>query len=365
MEDKDEIKKSDNTSSVSDEIETSAKTDAVSSKQKTASEKKKNNKADKKAQANDRKEQAKLKKEWEESIVASKRVKREEIRRKVKNATVILLVFALVVTSVVYVMLLFVQENNVRITASNKGEDASISLSIDNNIWTPYINAHGPSSIWDVSYNPIYNREKLDTVDDVRNMLNSPSVPIGESNGEKFIRFMFMVKNMSKNDVNLSYEMTLEYDQRGLQNAVRVMWGESYKSDDLADGYTDTTVDVYAARSKNTRLADTNININNTAEDGFVEYVAYPMDSDKPSFSLTDYESTFSDPANYNSAVKSGYFATTPFLNDNFVFQRHSTLSQNNILYCYVCIWLEGSDFDCVNDALGGYVKLGINFVAY
>lgn len=326
---------------------------------------KKPSKADKKEASAKKKQKAKLKKEWEDSIVASKRVKREEIRRKVKRATVVLLVFALVVTSVVYVMLLFMQENNVRITASNRGQDASIALSMDNKMWTPYLNASGPSDIWNVSYSPEYNMEKIDTVDDVRNMLNAASVSVGEKNGQNFIRFVFMVKNSGKYDSNLSYEMTLEYDKHGLQNSVRVMWGESYKSDELAEDAINTTVDVYAARSNNPRLAGTNINIGNSAEDGYLEYVAYPSQSNDEAYLLTDFESTFDNPAVYDKAVENGYFATQPFLNDNFVFQRHSVLPVGEIMYCYVCIWVEGSDFDCKDTALGGYVKMGINFVAY
>lgn len=211
------------------------KTDGKKSDKKDKNKADKGDRADKKKQSEDKRNEAKLKKEWEDSIVASKRVKREEIRRKVKQATVILLVFALVVTSVVYVMLLFTQENNVRITASSKNEDTSISLSMDNDIWTPYLNANGPESIWDISYNPVYNREKIDTVEEVREMLSASDVEIGDRNGEKFIRFVFMVKNTGKYATNLSYEMTLDYDKRGLQNAVRVMWGESRKSDDLSE----------------------------------------------------------------------------------------------------------------------------------
>lgn len=336
--------------------------DQSGAKDKKFEDKKKG--ADKKKSADKKKQDAKLKKEWEDSIVANKRVKREEIRRKIKHATVILLVFSLIVTSIVYVMLLFMQENNVRITASSKTQDTSISLSIDNNMWTPYLNADGPDSIWDLSYNPVYHREKLDTVDEVKDMLSATDIQVGTMNGEKFIRFMFMAKNTGKYDANLSYEMTLDYDRRGLQNAVRVMWGETFKSSD-PNGESSVSVDVYAARSSNKRLEGTGANYNVTEEDGFIEYVAYPWGSDQNDFSLLDYEASFTSPSIYNSAVRDGYFATTPFLSDNYVFQRHAELPQGDIMYCYVCIWVEGSDFDCVDDALGGYVKLGINFIAY
>jgi len=319
--------------------------------------------ADRKAEREKRAEDAKLKKEWEDSIVATKRVKREEMRRKFRQAMIIILVFALTVTSVVYVMLLFVQENNVRITASSENEDKSISLSIDNDFWTPYIDANGPENIWNVSYNPIYKKEKVDTVDDVKAWLGAESVKVGSFNGQNYIRFVFMVKNTGQQPAELSYEMTLDNDQRGLQNAVRVMWGETFKNAELSDENA-VSVDVYASKSDNPRLADTNINASSTQETGYIEYVAYPVGSDKSDYSLVEYESSLDTADKTTAARNAGYIATTPFESDEFVFQRKQILAKGDIMYCYCCIWLEGSDFDCVDDAIGGYVKLGVNFIA-
>lgn len=356
------IQKSDNAANGADseakgKNDKSAKPDKSQKKADKAKDK-----ANKRAQSEEKKEEAKLKKEWEDSIVASKRVKREEIRRKFKQATVILLVFSLVVTSVVYIMLLFTQENNVRITANSKDQDTSISLSMDNDMWTPYINAKGPESIWDISYNPVYHREKIDTVEEVRNKLSANEVQIGEQNGDRFIRFTFMVKNTGRYEANLNYEMTLDYDRRGLQNAVRVMWGESRKN---LMGEDSVDVRIYAARSNNPRLNGTQANYGTDPEDGYIEFVAYPWGSDDSSFDMLEYERTLSSPSAYDEARANGYFATTPFISDSYVFQEHTTLAQGDIMYCYVCIWVEGSDFDCVDSALGGFVKLGINFTAY
>ena len=206
-----------------------------------------------------KKSQSQLKKEWEDSIVASKKVKREESRRKLKRVMLILLVFSLIVTSVVYVMLLFIQENNVRITASSNNREKSISLSIDNEYWTPYLNANGPEHMWDVSYNKLYKREPLHTISEVKRMLSADKVELGEMNGEKFIRFTFMLKNTGSDNTKIDYEMTLAYDKFDLQNAVRVMWGESFKNETL-DETRKTDVKVYAALSNNQRLYGTNAN---------------------------------------------------------------------------------------------------------
>ena len=169
----------------------------------------KNAKSGKKSARDAKKEQSRLRKEWEESIVASKKVKQEENRRKLKRAMLILLVFSLIVTSIVYLMLLFIQENNVRITASSNNREKSISLSLDNDYWTPYINANGPEHMWDVSYNKVYGREQLDTMSEVKQMLQADQVELGEMNGEKFIRFTFMLKNTGTDVAVIDYEMTL------------------------------------------------------------------------------------------------------------------------------------------------------------
>ena len=319
----------------------------------------KKGKGDKKSAKDAQKEQSRLKKEWEDSIVASKKVKREETRRKLKRAMLILLVFSLIVTSVVYVMLLFIEENSVRITASSNNREKSISLSADNEYWTPYLNVGGPKQMWDLSYNKIYDREQIATVQDVAQMLTAEDIQTGIMHGEKYICFSFMLKNTGTEPAYVQYAMSLEFDKYNLHDAVRVMWGESYKSNPVAD------IDIYASLSNNPRLASTAINAQRTAEEGYLEYVAYPVGSDKSDFSLARYENeTLADPEDKAKAVEAGYFATTPFASDQYVFQRDSELAVGDIMYCYVCIWLEGSDFDCNDSRLGGYCKLGLSFVA-
>lgn len=314
---------------------------------------------ERKAERADNKEKSRMKKEWEDSIVASKRVKAEERRRKLKRAMLIMLVFALIVTSIVYVMLLFIQENNVRITASSRDQNKSIELSMDNEHWTPYLNAKGPETMWDISYNKVYAREPIKTVDEARAFLSADEFVAGSYNGKDFICFAFLLKNSTDGPASLDYEMTLENDDFNLQNAVRVMWGQSLKSTG------ETTVDVFAALSNDQRLAGTSINVNRAPEDGYLEYVAYPVGSDNPGYDLKEYESSLEDYESIQEAREAGYFETTPFFNNKYVFQKQAVLQKGDIMYCYVCIWLEGSDFDCNDDVVGGYVKLGVNFTAY
>lgn len=321
------------------------------------------------------KEQARLKKEWEDSIVASKKVKHEEMRRKLKRAMLIMLVFSLIVTSIVYVMLLFIQENNIRITASNRNKEKSISLSMDNDFWTPYLNAEGPEHMWNISYDTRYGTERVDTKDEIKEKLELDNVVLGAQNGQQFIRFVFMLKNTGNEAAHINYEMTLEVDnkQKRLHDAVRVAWGQSFKNEDH-ERAKNTEVAIYAALSKNERLLGSNINAKGdgtyrTIEEGLIEYVAYPnaftthVHKNDKYYYVKNYETTV-DSAIRAEDGKNGFVATTPFHSDKFVFKREADMGKGDIMYCYVSIWLEGSDFECINDRLGGYCKLGLNFYA-
>ena len=336
----------------------------------------KNSKADKKAAKDAKKQKAQIQKDWENSIVTSKRVKREEMRRKLKRAMLFMLVVALIITSVVYIMLLFLDENNVRITASSSTKGKKISLSMDNETWSPYLNGKGPDHMTDISYNPTdYNFDDTLPVSmkDVRNiLLNSEEFEPGQKAEDRYIAFAFLLRNDGTEDALIDCDMTLQYDEyRNLQNSVRVMWGTSFKNHP-----ENTNIDIYAALSDNQRLYGTIINSSiwdeelgmyrrRTSEDGFVEYATYPIGSDSPDFDMVVFENELAEREDYNEVITGWYFETTPFYSNDFVFKYTDTLEANDIMYCYVVIWIEGSDFDCVDSAIGGYVKLGINFNAY
>ena len=220
----------------------------------------KESKADKQAAKDAKKQKAQLQKEWEDSIIASKRVKREEMRRKLKRAMLFMLVVALIITSVVYIMLLFLDENNVRITASSSTKGKSISLSMDNEVWSPYLNGKGPEHMTDISYNPMdytFDDTLPVSMKDIRNiLLNAEEFEPGPKSDDKYIAMAFLLKNDGTEDCLVDCDMALEYDDvRNLQNAVRVMWGTSFKNHP-----ENTNVDIYAALSDNQRLYGTIIN---------------------------------------------------------------------------------------------------------
>ncbi len=57
-----------------------------------------------------------------------------------------------------------------------------------------------------------------------------------------------------------------------------------------------------------------------------------------------------------------GFRDTIPFASDDTVFEYQSYLVPEEVVRFVVVVWIEGSDFDCNDDALDSYVSLGIDF---
>lgn len=328
-------------------------------------------KEQKKAVKDAEKAQAKAQKVWEEGIYESKRLKAEERRRKVKRAMLVILVFAMIATSVVYSTLLFIEENNIRITATSNNTTKSIALSIDGETWTPYLNGRGPENMSDITYYGLFENESHPwTIEEASDVLVSEDPLVGNRNEDNYIAFMFLLKNTSDESAFVSCSMNFEVEvDMGLQNATRVMWGKSFSKRSESD------VRIFATTSSNSKLAGLKINEGRTLEDGYLENVAYPFNRDKKIVvredgaeedtvfaSYTDYEQYLTDNELWEEAEKNGYFACEPFESSEYVFQEEIEIEKGEIMYCYVQIWIEGTDYDCTDMAASGKVKMGLDF---
>lgn len=322
---------------------------------------------------NREKEVARYKKEWEDSLVASKRVKREELKRKFKRVMLIMLVFSLITTSIVYLMLLLIEENNIRITAKSS-EESGISLSIDRSNWTPYLDMTGPTSMWNTSFNP--NAPivaEIPRFDEIAALVSDPNSMGGNYGADQqktnIIEFCFFLRNEGGGNVPFVMNMTLASNEKGLEDSIRIIWAEGYSQS--APDRENSSVKCYASRATDERMAYNN----------YVEKVAYPETTYWTTEDFQHYEQgekaygeTY-QPINlndgqgnplYNSVEQylntTGYVNTVPFFGDSMVLDKESYLVGSEILCVYVCVWIEGSDKDCTDAALGGYVTLAINF---
>lgn len=335
------------------------------------------------------KNKSKRQKEWEDSLVANKRVKREELKRKMKRAMLILLVFSLILTSVVYIMLLFIDENNIRITASSK-DDKSISLSFDKITWTPYLDVDGPDNMWNISYNPVYKLDEVPSLGEIEVKLADAELGQvgGNHSAENVIEFCFYMRNNSDVAVPYGFEMLLESNDKGLEDCMRVIWANHIiGTNPNREDRPQTTINCYASLSSDPRLSYNKVGANGIEyEQGGVEKIAYPQGSETfteeqlkmyEQGKVLGYNGDWKDvnlkdgQGNdvYNSVNEflsaTGYVDTTPFYSEDYVLHEESYLDVGEMLCVYVCIWIEGSDFDCVDSALGGYITLSITFSAF
>lgn len=358
-------------------------------------------KEEKEAAREAQKEKSRRQKEWEDSLVANKRVRREETRRKLKRALLVLLVFSLILTSVVYIMLLFIEENNIRITASSKNNDKAIELSFDRDNWSPFLDVSGPENMWNVSYDPTYEQGDVLTLAEIEGKLRaygenpSDNAISGNHSRSNVIEFCFFLRNSGSETVSYSSEMLLSSNEEGLEDAIRVAWGEGYygTNADQPDR-SQYGVVCYAAPSDREELAFSKIDANgNVYENGGVEKIAYPAwtsgswnsASNPPCTAeqLQNYEQGLvynsvsgnytevnllddKGEQKYNSAsdylLATGYENTIPFQGDDCIFNKTSYLNAGEVLCVYVAIWIEGSDFDCSDSAIDGYITISINF---
>lgn len=383
---------------VSDEAEKSAKPEKAEKPKKTKAHRM--TKEEKEAAREAQKEKSRRQKEWEDSLVANKRVKREETRRKFKRALLILLVFSLILTSVVYVMLLFIEENNIRITASSKS-DKSIELSFDRDNWSPFLDVKGPENMWNVSYDPTYEQGDVLTLSAIEGKLRayaenpSENAISGNHSRSNIIEFCFFLRNSGSETVAYTSEMLLSSNEEGLEDAIRVAWGEGYYGTNAEQpDRAQYSVVCYAAPSDREELKFSTVDGNgNVYEAGGVEKIAYPVWTSGSWDSATNKPCTAEQLQNYEQGLvynptsgnytevslldkkgnqiydnaeaylrATGYENTVPFVGDDCVLNKTSYLNAGETLCVYVAIWIEGSDFDCGDTAIDGYVTLSINF---
>ena len=339
---------------------------------------KKSTKENAKAERESLSAKEKAQKEWEESIIANKRVKRELTRKKVTKALALILILSLLLTSVVYVMLLFIEENSIRITATSK-DQRTISLSENGDIWAPKLNVEGPDQMWNMSYNPEYEKENLSkqtvpTYESLVEMITSSSQNTSVSGmlstkEDSYIAFSFMLRNtsdiMTENipfAIRMYVESSGQKRKYGLIDTIRIMWIEEYGN--IAEHIQDEKHSgVYATASTNEQVINMQYQLFNlTDEEGnkptsVPEKWAYPskMVNDSKKMLDLNYEWTEED-------ISNGFKDTIPFASSDTVFEYESYMVPEEVVRFVVVVWIEGSDFECDDDALESFVTLGIDF---
>lgn len=292
--------------------------------------------------------QEQLRKE-NEYIIKNKRVRRVSRRR---TAVVILLVFLLIVAllaGATYAIMQFVDESNFRVTVSQTGT-AWLSLSKDYDFTNP-------TSVLDVSApKNMDNCTLCNYIDhELSNIYHSNGAYTGDGTEYYFIATSFYLKNTSTEAISYREIITLDRTMKGMEKALRVMIIKDIEPPDDNDY---GTITVYAAPKSDASGKTL------TDEQGnpLREEVVPPggaMTGYKPR-TILDYEGfNFND----EDIREDGVWMTKPFLGDGYVMNSQLyPLGVGQIIKYTIVIWLEGQDEQCVDDILGGQVKLAVEF---
>ncbi len=292
--------------------------------------------------------QEELRKE-NEYIIKNKRVRRQSRRRTI---VIILLVFLLIfalLAGATYTIMQFVDETNFRVTVSHTGT-AWLSLSKD------YDFTH-PTSVLDVSAPRNMDNCTLCNYLDhkLKDIYDTDGAYEGEGTEDYFIATSFFLKNTGDKDVTYCEMITLDRTMKGMEKAIRVM---VIKDEDPSDDNDLGTITVYAAPKSD---GDGNILVDEN-ENPILEEVVPPggiMKGYKPK-TIADYEG-FS--FNEEDIREDGVWMTKAFAGDGYVLNSDLfELPIGSIVKYTIVIWLEGQDEQCVDDILGGQVKLAVEF---
>ncbi len=270
-------------------------------------------------------------------IVHSKDVAKKMKRRTVSKWVALLLLIALFVTGSVWGVLSLVDYNSMKVLIDK--ESTGIALSEDKAFTKPATNitVKGPSRMKDITYTDI------DWESEVLNKEGSHPSEKG------YIAYTVFLKNVADYK-SLKYvtRLTIPKHDKGMQKAIRIMVLTTRYDSEGKELAPD--VKIYAQKK----------------EDGTPEHIAY--DSDQ----LDVQRPIPLDKLNLGSAVKLQDNVTTPFVEKREEYTKDETfyvdlilgqdLNGGEIVKYTVVMWFEGSDAQCVDNILGGYCVVRLEF---
>lgn len=293
--------------------------------------------------------QEQLRKE-NEYIIKNKRVRRQSRRRTIIIILLIFLLIMALLAGVTYSLMQFVEDSNFRVSVSHT-DTAVLSLSKDYNFTNP-------TSVLDISApQNMDNCTLCNYIDQkILDIYNTDGSYKGEGTKEYFIATTFYLKNTGRNEINYREIISLDRAMKDMDKAIRVM---VIKDIEPPDDEQYGTITVYAA-AKCDAAGNTL-----TDEEGnpLREEVVPPggtMSAYIPA-NVSDYEKF-----NFNAEDirEDGVWMTKTFADDGYVINNvaEPPLKPGQVIKYSIVIWLEGQDAQCVDDILGGQVKLAVEF---
>ena len=285
-------------------------------------------------------------------IIKNKRVRRQSRRRTI---VIILLIFLLIISllaGATYAIMQFVDESNFRVSVTHNGT-AFLSLSNDYGF-------ENPSSFLDVSAPKNMDNCTLCSYLDYKvfDIYNTNGAYEGDGTDRFYIATTFYLRNEGDEMIDYCEKITLDRTVKGMEKAIRIMMikDEHPNKDDVSNANDDEetsinygTITVYAAPK----------------EDGSLEEVVPYTQGGRLRFPYTPQGMSAFEGFSFNEEDirEDGVWMTKAFKGNGYVMNSEFyPLNPGEIIKYTVVIWLEGNDEQCVDDILGGQVKLAVEF---
>ena len=288
-----------------------------------------------------------------EYIIKNKNIRRRTRLRAVIIILLVLLLIMAILGGAAYSIMQFVNETNFRVSVSHTGT-AWLSLSKDYDFTNPtsVLDVSAPQNMDNCTLCNYIDHQLLD-------IYNSNGSYEGDGTKDYFIATSFYLKNSGDEQVDYREIITLDRTMKGMEKAIRVM---VIKDIEPPEDSNFGKITVYAAPkcdAEGNTLYDEN-------EQPIPEEVVPPggaFNGYRPR-SILSYEGfEFND----EDIREDGVWMTKPFLGDGYVINNTAepALAPGQVIKYTIVIWLEGQDEQCVDEILGGQVKLAVEFATY
>ncbi|MBO7390667.1 MAG: hypothetical protein J6U39_04395 [Clostridia bacterium] len=293
--------------------------------------------------------QEQLRKE-NEYIIKNKRVRRQSRRRTIIIILLVFLLIMAVLAGVTYSLMQFVEDSNFRVSVSHT-DAAVLSLSKDYNFTNP-------TSVLDVSApQNMDNCTLCNYIDQkILDIYNTDGSYKGEGTKEYFIATTFYLKNTGRNEINYREIISLDRAMKDMDKAIRVM---VIKDIEPPDDEQYGTITVYAAAK-----CDAAGNTLTDEEGNPLREEVVPPGGTMSAYipeNIIDYQKF---DFNEEDIREDGVWMAKTFADESYVINNvaEPALQPGQIIKYTIVIWLEGQDAQCVDDILGGQVKLAVEF---
>ena len=293
--------------------------------------------------------QEQLRKE-NEYIIKNKRVRRQSRRRTIIIILLVFLLIMAVLAGVTYSLMQFVEDSNFRVSVSPT-DAAVLSLSKDYNFTNP-------TSVLDVSApQNMDNCTLCNYIDQkILDIYNTDGSYKGEGTKEYFIATTFYLKNTGRNEINYREIISLDRAMKDMDKAIRVM---VIKDIEPPDDEQYGTITVYAAAK-----CDAAGNTLTDEEGNPLREEVVPPGGTMSAYipeNIIDYQKF---DFNEEDIREDGVWMAKTFADESYVINNvaEPALQPGQIIKYTIVIWLEGQDAQCVDDILGGQVKLAVEF---